>query len=176
MSRCITLITLFAALAHAQAPIERRPPAASVPFSNWPKPDAVSRHALLVVTTFDDDSPHLCRLQQLEPYRITCLGSRNQSTAIFDREQVRLIGLAPRGYTAVKIAEGVALGGGVPPLAIGLACGGGGGSICPTPVIVGVSLLVTGGVLHLVNAHRQHQPPGTIYIAMSPPTRETTVP
>jgi len=172
MSRHICLLILSAALsltACAQAPIDRQPPAlAPPPLSVWPRPGDLHPGELLIVSTFEG-SYNPCRLRNLEPYRLICLGIKNRAIEVFDRERISSIAIAPRGYTAAKIIESAALGGGLTSVSLSLFCGVDGGPVCKTPGIVGLSLLATGGVLHIVTAHRQHNPPKIIYFAAPPP-------
>jgi hypothetical protein len=159
------ILFVAAAATHAQTP---DPPSqvAPDPLSVWPQPGVLP--APVQIVTFDGVSS-VCPHRKIEPDRITCGAARNQPAQVFDRKYVQSIAVAPKDRRDVDGLERVALYGGLTSILLGGACGVDGGPVCKTPEIVGLSLLATGVVIHIVKRHSRNRPLRLIYVGHLPP-------
>jgi hypothetical protein len=165
----IALLLLPAAALHAQAPIERRPPPQPPqPPSLWPAPRDIPQGTRLLIGTFDAAHHPACTLDSVDTYRIICAGPRHRPAAIYPRELIASIAIAgphdiPDHLAAITAKSGLSIVG------LGLLCGVDGGPPCKTPTAIGLSLIVTGGVLAIVQHHQRNHPPQVLYMASYPP-------
>jgi hypothetical protein len=162
----LPLLLVATTIASAQAPIERRTP--PPPQSLWPAPNDIPPGTRLLIGTFDGAHHPACSLDSVDLDRLICAGPRHRPSAIYPRELIASIATVgphhiPDGLAATTAKSGLAIAG------LGLLCGVDGGPPCKTPAAIGLSLLVTGGVLAIVQHHQRKHPPQVLYLASYPP-------
>jgi hypothetical protein len=156
----ITVFATICSLAHAQAPIERQPPAALAPtgVNAWPTPHAVKRGTNLhIILSSDSENVIRCKLRSIEADKILCASGN-----IYNRADVKFIERTSLSFRADLIlrAAGVVILSGLVVSLDGAPAGA-------ATIMVGLGMLITGAVVYAVDRDHNERYP-IIYSAPAP--------